>query len=225
MAHSLQHPLNSASSEPKAGIINGALVVSIVGPTASGKSALAQSVALELDGEVVSADSMQIYRFMDIGTAKLKPEERLVKHHLLDIVDPGQSYSAQLFKIRHAQHSGTSPHAIRFLSFQAVQDSMSRLHSKTCVFLKANKMITHCALIMKLFRLNREMKPYGTMLNEKDPASAKLIHPNNFKRVIRALEMHEEGVSYADQVKNIRSLPESNTFHTGSSLRLTIHPC
>ena len=91
MAHSLQHPLNSASSEPKAGIINDALVVSIVGPTASGKSALAQSVALELDGEVVSADSMQIYRFMDIGTAKLKPEERLVKHHLLDIVDPGQS--------------------------------------------------------------------------------------------------------------------------------------
>lgn len=88
MAHSLQHPLNSASSEPKAGIINDALVVSIVGPTASGKSALAQSVALELDGEVVSADSMQIYRFMDIGTAKLKPEERLVKHHLLDIVDP-----------------------------------------------------------------------------------------------------------------------------------------
>ena len=56
MAHSLQHPLNSASSEPKAGIINDALVVSIVGPTASGKSALAQSVALELDGEVVSAD-------------------------------------------------------------------------------------------------------------------------------------------------------------------------
>ena len=98
MAHSLQHPLNSASSEPKAGIINDALVVSIVGPTASGKSALAQSVALELDGEVVSADSMQIYRFMDIGTAKLKPEERLVKHHLLDIVDPGQSYSAQLFQ-------------------------------------------------------------------------------------------------------------------------------
>ena len=47
------------------------------------------------------------------------------------------------------------------------------------------------------------------MLNEKDPASAKLIHPNNFKRVIRALEMHEEGVSYADQVKNIRSLPEA----------------
>ena len=47
------------------------------------------------------------------------------------------------------------------------------------------------------------------MLNEKDPAAAKLIHPNNFKRVIRALEMHEEGVSYANQVKNIRSLPEA----------------
>ena len=74
MVHSPSYPLNNASSEPQAGNEDGALVISIVGPTASGKSALAQSVALELDGEVVSADSMQIYRFMDIGTAKLKPE-------------------------------------------------------------------------------------------------------------------------------------------------------
>ena len=73
-------------------------VVCIVGPTASGKSALAQAVALALDGEVVSADSMQIYRGMDIGTGKLAPEERLVPHHGLDLADPGEPYSAALFQ-------------------------------------------------------------------------------------------------------------------------------
>ena len=73
-------------------------VVCIVGPTASGKSALAQAVALALDGEVVSADSMQVYRGMDIGTGKLAPDERLVPHHGLDLADPGEPYSAALFQ-------------------------------------------------------------------------------------------------------------------------------
>ena len=59
-------------------------VLAIVGPTASGKSNLAQKVALALDGEVISADSMQIYRGMNIGTAKLRSEEMLVPHHMID---------------------------------------------------------------------------------------------------------------------------------------------
>ncbi len=73
-------------------------VVAILGPTASGKSDLAQQVALNLDGEVVSADSMQVYRGMNIGTAKLDPSEMKVPHHLIDILDPGQAYSAQQFQ-------------------------------------------------------------------------------------------------------------------------------
>ena len=73
-------------------------VTSILGPTASGKSDVAQKVALELDGEVVSADSMQVYRSMDIGTAKLLPSERLVPHHLIDIWNPGDAFSAQQFQ-------------------------------------------------------------------------------------------------------------------------------
>lgn len=209
MAHSLQHPLNSASSEPQAGIINNALVVSIVGPTASGKSALAQSVALELDGEVVSADSMQIYRFMDIGTAKLKPEERLVKHHLLDIVDPGQSYSAQLFQdqARAAFRDIATRNKVPILSggtgfyVQAALEDMRFPEGEQ----DDNPLRAH----YEALQAQQGNEALWNMLNEKDPASAKLIHPNNFKRVIRALEMHEEGVSYADQVKNIRSLPEA----------------
>lgn len=209
MVYSLQHPLNSASSEPQAGIINDALVVSIVGPTASGKSALAQLVALELDGEVVSADSMQIYRFMDIGTAKLKPEERLVKHHLLDIVDPGQSYSAQLFQdqARAAFKDIATRNKVPILSggtgfyVQAALEDMRFPEGEQ----DDNPLRAH----YEALQAQQGNEALWNMLNEKDPAAAKLIHPNNFKRVIRALEMHEEGVSYADQVKNIRSLPEA----------------
>ena len=73
-------------------------IIAILGPTASGKSEVAQKVALKLKGEVVSADSMQIYRYMNIGTAKLSPAERIVPHHLIDILDPGEPFSAQLFQ-------------------------------------------------------------------------------------------------------------------------------
>ena len=72
--------------------------VCVVGPTASGKTDLAQTLALELGGEVISADSMQIYRGMDIGTGKLPASERLVPHHGFDLVDPGEPFSAALFQ-------------------------------------------------------------------------------------------------------------------------------
>jgi tRNA dimethylallyltransferase len=70
-------------------------VVAVVGPTASGKSALALALARERDGEIVSCDSLQVYRGLDIGSAKATPEERrAVAHHLLDVVDPDQDFSA-----------------------------------------------------------------------------------------------------------------------------------
>ena len=70
-------------------------VIAVVGPTASGKSALALAVAHEKGGEIVSCDSLQVYRGLDVGSAKAAPEERaLVPHHLLDVVDPDQDFSA-----------------------------------------------------------------------------------------------------------------------------------
>ena len=70
-------------------------VVVVAGPTASGKTALAIELAKALDGEIVSADSMQIYRGMDIGTAKASAQERReAVHHMLDVCDPGEAYSA-----------------------------------------------------------------------------------------------------------------------------------
>ena len=69
-------------------------ILVVCGPTASGKTALAAELALRLDGEVVSADSMQVYRRMDIGTAKPTPGEmRGVPHHMLDVADPWENYS------------------------------------------------------------------------------------------------------------------------------------
>ncbi len=80
-------------------------VIAIVGPTASGKTDAAQIVAERLGGDVVSADSMQIYRGMDIGTGKLPASERRVPHHGFDLVDPGEPYSAALFQF-HADLPG-----------------------------------------------------------------------------------------------------------------------
>ena len=73
-------------------------VICVVGPTASGKTDVAQLIATRLDGEVVSADSMQVYRGMDIGTGKLPESERLVPHYGFDLVDPGEPFSAALFQ-------------------------------------------------------------------------------------------------------------------------------
>ena len=73
-------------------------LIAIVGPTAVGKSALALDLALKLGGEIISADSRQVYAGMDIGTAKPTPEQRrLVRHHLIDILEPSQDYSLATF--------------------------------------------------------------------------------------------------------------------------------
>ena len=80
-------------------------VLFIVGPTAAGKTELAVRLSAELNGEVVSADSRQVYRLMDIGTAKPTVEQRaLVPHHLIDLVNPDQQYSLSLF-LRQARET------------------------------------------------------------------------------------------------------------------------
>ena len=74
-------------------------IICIVGPTASGKSSLAIEIAKDLDGEIISADSMQVYRHMDIGTAKPSLEEQgLIRHHLIDVIDPDENFSASDFR-------------------------------------------------------------------------------------------------------------------------------
>ncbi len=183
-------------------------VIAILGPTASGKSELAQNVALALGGEVVSADSMQIYKGMDIGTAKLPAGKMLVPHHLIDILEPGEAFSAQLFQklSREAFAEISSRGKIPVLCggtglyVQAALEDMR--------FPKGEQ--TDNPIREKYEKMASEEgnEAVWNLLNSLDPDSAKVVHPNNVRRVIRALEMHAQGVSYAKQVSGMKNLPE-----------------
>ncbi len=160
-------------------------LIVILGPTAAGKSALGIALALRFNGEIVSADSRQVYRGMDIGTAKVTPaEQALVPHHLLDIADPHDLYSASQFQhaaitaINDILHRGRvpflvggSPHYI-----QAVVDNLNMPRVPPQPELRA-------AL---------ERRPLADLLaqlEELDPLSAATIDRNNPRRVQRALEV------------------------------------
>ncbi len=183
-------------------------VVAILGPTASGKSDLAQLVAQELDGEVVSADSMQVYRGMDVGTAKLSSDQILVPHHLIDILDPGEPFSAQLFQQLARQtfeqifERGKVPVLCGGTGLYvqaALEDMRFPKGDQTCNPVRSK--------YEKLANEHGSDYVWG-VLQSLDPESARLIHPNNVRRVIRALEMHEQGISYATQVDGMKCLPE-----------------
>lgn len=174
-----------------------ASVIAIVGPTASGKSALAERLALQLGTEVISADSMQVYRGMDIGTAK-PAKDSPVRYHCIDLVDPGAHYSAALFQ-RDAR--------------RAIADVSSRgmaplVAGGTGLYVRAALddwiIPTGDTMTPGRLALEEEAARVGSLamhekLSRAEPAAAKLIHPNNVRRTIRALEMIEAGVSYADQ--------------------------
>ncbi len=160
----------------------------ITGPTASGKSALAIELASRLDGEIVSMDSMAVYRGMDVGTAKPSPEQRRqVPHHLLDIVDPDEPFSVANF-LRHAH--------------QAVAEIRSRgrtplLVGGTPMYLKG---------VLRGFdpgppadwefrkQVDEDIEKFGLerlreRLMQVDPLSAHRLHPNDRRRMTRALEV------------------------------------
>ncbi len=161
----------------------------VVGPTASGKTAYAIRLAKELDGEVVSCDSMQIYRGMDIGTAKPTiAEMQGIPHHMIDIVDPDRNYSVAEFVedakrcIADILARGKTPilcggtglyvdSIINGISFS--EDARDDVYRAELIQLAAEKgnLAVH------------------ELLRQADPKTAEQIHPNNLKRVVRALEI------------------------------------
>lgn len=172
--------------------------VAIVGPTAVGKSDVADRLASRLSSEVLSCDAMQIYRGMDIGTAKMMPEERSVPLRLVDIVDPGVAYSAALYQ------SDARAHIERLLGEQR----LPVFCGGTGLYLKAalDEMDFPSGELEDERRAGYQElaerigeKAMHALLAERDPESAAVIHPHNVRRVIRALEMHDDGVSYAQQ--------------------------
>ena len=173
-------------------------VIAVVGPTASGKSAVADLVAEALGSEVVSADAMQVYRGMDIGTAKTPVSERRVPLLLVDVADPTEPYSAALYQrdsrreIDRLRAEGRVPVLCggTGLYVRAALDEMDFPRGEV-----------DGAARQRYQDLAGKLGPEGVhaLLAGRDPESAALIHPHNVRRVVRALEMLDEGVSYARQ--------------------------
>lgn len=163
----------------------------ITGPTASGKSALALKLCQMTDGELISCDSMQIYRKLDIGTAKPTAEEqKAVPHHMIDIIDPGDNYNVSMFVND---------------CYKAIEDVLDRGHlpvlcGGTGQYISALKdgisFEEDPLADEKTEQLYEEFKKNGIediyrRLVAVDPQSAAKIHPNNTRRVIRALAVYE----------------------------------
>lgn len=170
-------------------------IVIITGPTGVGKSLLALELAERLGGEIVVADSVQVYRFMDIGTAKPTHAERArIPHHLVDIVDPDQDFSAGQF--RAAAQKAIA--AIREKNKQVVVCGGTGLYIKSLLRGLISGPSGDKDLRAELYALEtRHGRGYlHTRLSAVDPQAALRIHPNDTFRIVRALEVyHATGAS------------------------------
>lgn len=183
-------------------------VIVVAGPTASGKSELAQQIAQELDGEIISADSMQIYRGMNIGTGKVMPDEMRVAHWGIDIKDPGEPFSAALFQ----------NYARECISDIQARGKVAILCGGTGFYLRAaiddydfsEGEQEDNPVRRKFEELADEISKHELweQLQAVDADSATVIEPNDTKRVIRALELHERGESYAKNKESLASIKE-----------------
>ena len=164
-------------------------IISVAGPTASGKSDLAIMLAESLGGEIISFDSMQIYRGMDIGTAKPSAEELArVPHHMIDVADPRENYSVASFVaqakkvIDDVMQSGKTP--ILCGGTGLYQDSL--IYGTEFGELESDEAYRN---ELANFASKFGNAALHAILAEKDPEAAEKIHMNNVKRVIRALEI------------------------------------
>lgn len=171
-------------------------VVIISGPTAVGKSELSIALAKKVGGEVVSADSMQVYKGMDIGTAKLSKEEMGgIRHHLIDILEPSEDFNVVRFKemSRIAMEGIYERGRIPILTGGTGFYIQSVLYDIDFMEHGENER----KALEEYARENGGESLYG-ILEREDPITAKTIHKNNIKKVIRAIEFHREtGMSLA----------------------------
>ena len=166
-------------------------IICVAGPTASGKTALAVELAQEFDGEVVSCDSMQIYKYMDIGTAKPTPDEmQNITHHMIDVAEPDEDFSVS----RYCE-----------LATPIVDDIISR--GKTAVIAGGTGLYMDALIKGNAFapcpstgcreRLEAQAEEMGmeymlSWLRSIDPEAAEKLHLADRKRIIRALEVYQE---------------------------------
>lgn len=169
-------------------------VIIITGPTASGKTTLAIEVAKRLNTEIISADSRQIFKFLDIGTAKPDTQQLAsVKHHCIDILYPDEDYDVSLFE----------SDARKIMDEMFLKGMIPVIAGGSGLYIKA--IVTgiffgptkdeEFRLEMDKLRVSQGEEAIYAILKEKDPLSAEKMLPSNWKRVIRALEvLHSTGI-------------------------------
>ena len=166
-------------------------IIAVAGPTASGKSALALELCKRLDGELISLDSMQIYRGLDIGTAKpTKAEQAEVCHHMIDICEPTENFSAAEF----AEHAHKVIADVQSRGKKAVLCGGTGLYLDTVLGrLDFGEIESDEKLRGELiaFAEKNGADALHERLREIDPQAAEKIHPNNVRRVARAIEIYE----------------------------------
>ena len=195
-------------------------ILIISGPTAVGKTEISVEVAKRINGEVVNADSMQVYRGMDIGTAKITKEEMCgVPHHLFDIVEPTDSFDVAEYKRR---------------AKACIEEIFQRDHTPILVggtgfYIQAvlkdidfDEGDPDPAIRERFQKIANEEGPdrLYDMLKSIDPEAAVAIHPNNIKRVIRALEYHEQTGKLISDHNREQSLKPSPYDHLYAVLTL-----
>ena len=165
-------------------------MVVLTGPTAVGKTELSIRLAQKLDGEIISADSMQIYQKMDIGTAKIRKEEMDgIPHHLIDVLDPSEEFNVARFQemakdaLAGIYRRGRIPLIVGGTGFY-IQGLLYDID-----FTKEEQDFRYRENLQKKAK-EEGAQAIHKMLQAVDPASAQKIHPNNIKRVIRALEFY-----------------------------------
>lgn len=183
-------------------------VAAVAGPTATGKTRLAVELALRFGGEVISADSMQIYRGLDIGTAKPSQEEMHgVPHHLMDFLDPSEPFSVADYvslasrKIAEIHSRGRLP----------IVAGGTGLYLRSLLSNLSFSPQGHDERLREQLRKKAEKHGPEALLEELrsfDPESAARIHPNNVNRVIRAIEIYRvTGVTMTEQAERSRAVP------------------
>jgi tRNA dimethylallyltransferase len=187
-------------------------VVVVTGPTASGKTPLASELALHFGGEIVNADSMQVFRFMDIGTAKPSAAERSrVPHHLIDVVAPNQRYSAG----RYARDARAAIAAIGARGRVPLLTGGTGLYIRAALHGLIDGVEADEDLRERLESEQRSAEGTGDpgrlyrRLQESDPEAAARIHPHDTRRIVRALEIAAETGHPTSRVRGAHGFEDS----------------
>lgn len=184
-------------------------LIIITGPTAVGKTSLSIPLARQIGGEIISADSMQVYKEMDIGTAKIKTEEMEgVPHHLIDVLYPDEEFHVVRFQqmakkaIEQIYQNGNIPIVVGGTGFYI----QALLYD---IDFSKEEQATEFRLQMEQYAREYGNEALHKKLELVDPISAQKIHANNVKRVIRALEYYEQQKSPISEHNEIQAQKES----------------